>query len=626
MTSCIAGETIFVNAIASFSTGAPFRYDASFWVSQNGIDPGTNVTAGASNDASKCSLGVFPTSPLPFQNLDNDVCGDFPGNTSGTLQLTNAKLVCQPVSNINNQLKVPFMVAWDNQNSGDTCTTANVTAGTSSKCVSSTAGFLTGVVVQAYLDLTKQTEPDSDGTTFNFTTSTTTGAAVWTNPATGSTVPATLVDGQTKRIRVPLPSTAGANNTLTVTETLQALWDSGVDISCAPVAGSGNPITFNKQTRTITAAFNATNFGASCTITNTKRSQITLVKNVVGRQKATDQFTVSATTTGDFQSLGGTALSSPVSATTTGILNSASVAFTTRQRVSATAATSAATPASVTITDAAAVTSPATVLSQYDTTLTCTNAYTGIGATPNASLPNNSAVTTYTFTPAPADNITCTFTNTAKPTTIAIAKVSNGGTGTFSFTGTNGLTFPNITTVTPGVAVTGAVQTYATPGVTVALFENPPSGGFVVTAINCTGLGAGGNQNVNVANRTVSLDAAAVAVGSTIVCTFTNALPSSDFSITKTNGVSSLISGTSTIYTIRATNSGPAGATGAILSDPAVTGLNKTAVACSAAVGNKCVTAPSVAQLEGGTFALPALAAGEFYEITVTATVTATGY
>ena len=117
-----------------------------------------------------------------------------------------------------------------------------------------------------------------------------------------------------------------------------------------------------------------------------------------------------------------------------------------------------------------------------------------------------------------------------------------------------------------------------------------------------------------------------MAAGSTIVCTFTNALPSSDFSITKTNGVSTLASGAATTYTIRVTNNGPDSATGAILSDPAVTGLNKTAVACSAAVGNKCVTAPSVAQLEGGTFALPALAAGEFYEITVTATVTATGY
>jgi hypothetical protein len=224
--------------------------------------------------------------------------------------------------------------------------------------------------------------------------------------------------------------------------------------------------------------------------------------------------------------------------------------------------------------------------------------------------------------------LACTVTNRKNPT-IAIAKVSIGGTGTFSFTGSPagaGITpiFPNITTTTANVTVTGPDQ-FVTAGRAYAISESPGSG-FNVTNINCTGLAAGGGFTPNVANGTVVLNAQAVAPGARIICTYTNALPSSDFSITKTNGVSSLISGASTIYTIRATNSGPDAATGAILSDPAVTGLNKTAVACSAAVGNKCVTAPSVAQLEGGTFALPALAAGEFYEITVTATVTATGY
>lgn len=227
----------------------------------------------------------------------------------------------------------------------------------------------------------------------------------------------------------------------------------------------------------------------------------------------------------------------------------------------------------------------------------------------------------------PGARITCAYTNSVA-TTIAIAKISTGGTGTFSFSST-GIgtqpTFPNITTVTAGVAVTGAAQV-VTPSSPIAITEALPSGGFNVTAINCTGLGAGGTQTVNLANRTVALSVQAVSPGSTIVCTFTNALPSSDLSITKTNGVNTLASGVTTTYTIRVTNGGPDAATGAILSDPAVTGLSKTAVACSAAVGNKCVTAPSVAQLEGGAFALPALAVGEFYEITVTATVTATGY
>lgn len=96
-----------------------------------------------------------------------------------------------------------------------------------------------------------------------------------------------------------------------------------------------------------------------------------------------------------------------------------------------------------------------------------------------------------------------------------------------------------------------------------------------------------------------------------------------DLAITKTNGVATVNAGGTTTYTVRATNNGPATITGAILSDPAVIGLSKTVVACSATAG-QCATAPTIPELEGGAFALPSLASGQFYEITVTATVTAT--
>jgi LPXTG-site transpeptidase (sortase) family protein len=99
--------------------------------------------------------------------------------------------------------------------------------------------------------------------------------------------------------------------------------------------------------------------------------------------------------------------------------------------------------------------------------------------------------------------------------------------------------------------------------------------------------------------------------------------PLADLVITKTDGVTSVNAGGTTTYTIRVTNNGPSTATGVILSDPAVTGLSKTGVSCSATPG-QCVTAPTIAQLEGGAFALPALASGQFYEIAVTVDVTAT--
>src|SRR6185503_6479701 len=63
--------------------------------------------------------------------------------------------------------------------------------------------------------------------------------------------------------------------------------------------------------------------------------------------------------------------------------------------------------------------------------------------------------------------------------------------------------------------------------------------------------------------------------------------------------------------------------TGAILSDLLASGLSKTSILCSATPG-QCLTPPSIAQLEGASFALPALASGQFYEITIAANVTAT--
>ena len=97
---------------------------------------------------------------------------------------------------------------------------------------------------------------------------------------------------------------------------------------------------------------------------------------------------------------------------------------------------------------------------------------------------------------------------------------------------------------------------------------------------------------------------------------------SADLSVTKTNNVASLVVGTTTTYVIRATNQGPDTVTGALLSDPAAAGLAKTAVACSATPG-ACLTPPTIAELEGAVFALPTLASGAFYEIAVTASVTA---
>lgn len=99
-------------------------------------------------------------------------------------------------------------------------------------------------------------------------------------------------------------------------------------------------------------------------------------------------------------------------------------------------------------------------------------------------------------------------------------------------------------------------------------------------------------------------------------------LPSVDLSITKDDGVAFVNSGGTVIYTVRVTNNGPSNVTGAFLSDPIAGGLSKTAVTCSATTPGQCVTPPTAAQLESGTFTLPTLNNGQFYEITITTDVT----
>ena len=98
---------------------------------------------------------------------------------------------------------------------------------------------------------------------------------------------------------------------------------------------------------------------------------------------------------------------------------------------------------------------------------------------------------------------------------------------------------------------------------------------------------------------------------------------SADLSITKDDGMTIVNNGNTVTYTVRVTNSGPDTVTGAILSDPAVAGLNKTGVLCSG-TPSQCVTPPSVAQIQNGTFTLPTLTNGQFYEISISASVTAT--
>lgn len=108
---------------------------------------------------------------------------------------------------------------------------------------------------------------------------------------------------------------------------------------------------------------------------------------------------------------------------------------------------------------------------------------------------------------------------------VTVRKISNGGVGTFSFTGTNGWVTQPVTTVTAGTAVASQSEALLDVNVATTITETAPTG-FALQSITCTGLGAGtATPTINGINGgSVLLSAAAAVSGNNIVCTFTNVI------------------------------------------------------------------------------------------------------
>ena len=217
--------------------------------------------------------------------------------------------------------------------------------------------------------------------------------------------------------------------------------------------------------------------------------------------------------------------------------------------------------------------------------------------------------------------------------TVTVAKISTGGVGTFSFSGDNGIAAHDLTTTSPGVAVTGAAQPLAAAGTATTLVEGATTG-FALTGIACTGLGAGGTATPDLAARTVVLDAAATASDANIVCTFTNAALA-DLQITKTNtpadgdtdgAADTVLAGSNVDYHIVATNLGPGVADGASVRDTATAGLTCGSAVCGSETnGAVCPTetgaALASAMQSPGGIAIPTLPVNSSVTFTVSCTV-----
>jgi|JI9StandDraft_1071089.scaffolds.fasta_scaffold21199_2 uncharacterized repeat protein (TIGR01451 family) len=164
-------------------------------------------------------------------------------------------------------------------------------------------------------------------------------------------------------------------------------------------------------------------------------------------------------------------------------------------------------------------------------------------------------------------------------------------------------------------------------------------GGFIATSGGTASIvgGVGGTTGSSSVTEFIVNGATNAATGNTTTGPALASLPIcpnpiTNFSITKTNGVvlpATLTSGQVTTYTLVVSNNGPSTVIGALLQDPAATGLTITAVTCPSFTGTTSLPVPAnvtVANLTGAGIPMPSMASGSTITCNVTATVTATGF
>ncbi len=486
ISNCQAGQTISIDIIASIVSGSTDRYDVGYFFGENGIDPQLN------NAASSCSIGLFPTTPLPFYPEDTDTCGDYKKSSTATLQVSGIRLLCQPASGTT-ALALPYVLSFKQNAGGNNCTVNGVNQivpGTTSKCVSSAntsltgVGTIDGVTVNGFVTVTKQTTPDTEPGTFAFTTAASPTATV--TPSTQN-----LVDGGSQTFQVPL--VAGGTRQLVISETALGGWDPTSSISCTTPSGgsSSSYVTLSNTTRSITANLTETNFGAVCTITNTKKPTVAAKK----------------ITTGDF---GGPFVFAKTN------LNTAIADITTT--VAATAQPASPTFHEVTTTNSD-VTITETVHSDYVIrTAACTDSNSSrTGNTGSKGTLSGNVLTIPGADVDPASNYTCTFTNLKKPS-LTVRAITNGGLATSTYTGGNGYAGDSILTTTVGSVLSGSLDLLNQPSTSTAVTVGVPSG-YVLSGFSCSGLGSGGSAAMS--GLVLTLDVSATAPGSNIICTFT---------------------------------------------------------------------------------------------------------
>ncbi|WP_165782361.1 DUF11 domain-containing protein [Solilutibacter silvestris] len=222
----------------------------------------------------------------------------------------------------------------------------------------------------------------------------------------------------------------------------------------------------------------------------------------------------------------------------------------------------------------------------------------------------NSVSATYKATVGPNPTVSgdaCS--NTPTPAWVELKKTLNGRTvaGDQAQVRIYAGGIPSTSATTSGATDPTAATTGATvlaSGTAVELRETirrsgadtAPSAGYA-TSMSCSNATAGSTTVLPSGSGSASgteqaWSGIALAAGDDITCTITNTPNQVDLSITKSNGTTTVVSGTTTTYTIVVSNAGPAAVTGATVKDTPVSGLTCPPANVVTCTGTGCPAGP----------------------------------
>ncbi|MBP8297114.1 MAG: DUF11 domain-containing protein, partial [Burkholderiales bacterium] len=280
-----------------------------------------------------------------------------------------------------------------------------------------------------------------------------------------------------------------------------------------------------------------------------------------------------------------------------------------------------------------------TLLADYTSTLSCV----GVGANATNPTISSNTGTTGSFQ-MPSNDVVCTFTNTRKPTDLALTKtdgagtytpgnaisytlvVSNAGPGNATGASVADTVPANITGVTANCVASGTAScgTNASAGNAVSFTGvniNAGAGNFLTITISGTVNPAATGNLVNTATVTAGAGQTDPTPGNDSATDTDTPAFVTNLGITKTDGSATYTAGAAISYTIVVSNTGPSNATGASVADAVPANITGVTANCVATGTANCGTNASVGNAVSFTGVNIAAGAGNFLTITVSGTV-----